>query len=282
MNCAKANLEGPDSPRPADSDPIRSSNSPFRVRLRAALTHAALSATLATVLVLLVSFVWYPSPLFELTKGRNIFFILVSCDIVLGPVMTLIIFNTKKPRVELVRDVAIIVVIQIAAMCYGVATLLEARPAYIVYNAGQFNVALANELTSLNGMMDPKGQADLPRAPWGGPKLVGTRSPEDPEEKNRLLSSAIDGKGDIFQMPSYYVPYSSVLPEVAAHSLSVEKFSAKLHLPQDLVVQATEHFSNRGLSVGLLPLVIKGVTAIAVVDAKSGDFLGIEALPPTH
>ncbi len=104
----------------------------LRKRLYAAGIHLAASAVLALVLVLLVTQLWYPSPLFKLANGRDIFFILIACDIMLGPVMTLVIFNVKKTRKDLGRDIAIIAVIQLSAMAYGLTTLLMVRPAYIV------------------------------------------------------------------------------------------------------------------------------------------------------
>ncbi len=248
-----------------------------KFRLRAAAIHLAISATVAIVLVLLVTTVWYPSPLFELAKGREIFLILISCDITLGPVMTLIIFNMRKPRAELVRDLAIIATVQLAAMIYGVSTLLQARPAYIVYNAGQFNVPLANEM--VDGKDDATA-AEAASAPWFGPKLVGAKLPSDVEENNRLLFSSVSGRGDVFQMPRYFVPYDDVKTEVIARMRTAVQIAKELHVERSAVESATASYAKKGASFGLLPLRVRTTIALAVVDRKTGDLLGIEPLPP--
>jgi len=282
-------------------------------RLRACGIHLAISAGLALILVLLVSRVWYPYPLFELAKGRDIFILLICCDIVIGPTLTLVVFNARKPRSELVRDLAIIGALQLAAMSYGMWTLLQARPAYIVYNGGQFNVPLAGELVddtpeTLSGAMGaggvdptapksnpgdtkapgdghPESQAKpdatprkAPPAPWFGPELVGTRRITDVHEHNRLLFSAVQGQGDVFQMPKYFVPYGEVKDDVIAHTRTVTELSRYLRYPQSEIEDAVTAYGKPGLNFGLLPVVIRSKVAVAVVDKKTGALLGIEPI----
>jgi len=246
----------------------------WKSRLKASGIHLATSATIAAALVTAVIFVWYPSPLFELAKGRDIFFLLLGCDIILGPVMTLIIFNVRKPKAELIRDVSIIACVQLGALGYGVATLLEVRPAYIAYNVGQFNVPLVSEMVA--------GEAEVPGYPvnpWWGPKLVGTALPKDREENNQLTFSAVTGRGDVFQMPKYFVPYESVKPEVCARARSAEQFARELQRNKADVEALAAKYASKGVPVGLLPLRVRTTVAAAVVNRDTGDFLGIEPLP---
>jgi hypothetical protein len=249
---------------------------PLAWRLRAAGIHVAISATIALLLVLAVTKVWYPAPLFELAKGRDIFLLMIGCDVTLGPAMTLIIFNIRKPRAELARDLAIIATIQLAAMVYGLSTLLEARPAYIVYNEGQFNVPLANEL--VDGT--EKGGADKSvGAPWFGPPLVGSRLPLGAEERNRLLFSSVGGHGDVFQMPRYFVPYAEVKREVASRARSPDALAKDMRLDPARIRAAVAGFARKGANVGYLPFVIRQALAVAVVSLPDGEFLGIVPLP---
>jgi len=247
-------------------------------RVRAAGIHLAVSVSVALVLVLLITRVWYPSDFFELAKGRDIFILMISCDITLGPALTLVIFNIRKPRSELVRDIAIIAAVQLSAMVYGVSTLLQARPAYIVYNVGQFNVPLANELVSDANTGD-EHSLDVPSAPWTGPKLVGARLPKDLEENNKLTFSAVSGRGDVFQMPRYFVPYGEVKAEVLEHTRGVDQLAKELRLDLPSLRSATARYSERGVDFGVLPLRIRTTLALAVVDRKTGDLLGIEPIP---
>ncbi len=253
--------------------------SPLHSRLLAAAVHLGVSATLALCLVVMVTKVWYPYPLFDIAKGRDIFLLLIGCDITLGPVMTLIIFNTKKPRRELARDVTIIALVQLAAMAYGVATLLKARPAYIVYNVGQFNIPLANELVAAPKGRTEEKDAAIPVAPWFGPQLVGAVLPKGVEDSNSLLFSAVSGGGDVFQMPRFFVPYSEVKSEVVSRARTVAQISKELHVTPEMVNREVASFEKTSPSIGFLPLVIRTSTALAIVDLGSGDLIGIAALP---
>ena len=247
-------------------------------RLQAAGIHLAVSATVALVLILLITEVWYPSRLFELAKGRDIFLLLICCDITLGPALTLVVFNIKKPRKELARDVAVIATVQMGAMIYGVSTLLQARPAYIVYNVGQFNIPLANELVS-DVSSGPDHSTVVPSAPWTGPKLVGSELPADREENNNLIFSSVFGQGDVYQIPRYFVPYDKVRQEVIAHGLLPSEFAKRFHFAAADIESATLSYRQKQLDFRVLPLRVRTTIAIAVVDAKSGDLLGIEQIP---
>jgi hypothetical protein len=251
-------------------------NPGFAARCRAALIHLMANAAVAVVVALLVTKVWYPAPLFELAKGRDIFLILVGCDIVLGPVLTLIIFDIAKKHRELVFDISIVVAVQVAALIYGITTLLSARPVYIVYNAGQFNVSLASEIVSDERATSPQSARTLP---WLGPELIGAKLPEDREENNRLLFSAVAGRGDVFQMPKYFVPYQDVKMDVVKRARSIEAIAAELGVERNTVVAVTGAYSRTGVPFGLLPLVIRHAVALAVVNSTTGELLGIEAIP---
>jgi hypothetical protein len=112
-------------------------------------------------------------------------------------------------------------------MVYGVSTLLKARPAYIVYNVGQFNVPLSNELVA-DANTGTDHSLTVPSAPWTGPKLVGARLPKDIQENNKLIFSAVYGRGDVFDMPRYFVPYDDVKQEVIARARGVDQLAKEL------------------------------------------------------
>lgn len=265
--------------QPACDCVVLSARKPLAARLRASGIHLAISATVALILILAVTNVWYPSPLFDVANGRDIFLLMIGCDITLGPLMTLIIFNIRKPRRELVRDLTIIGTVQVAAMAYGLYALLVTRPAYIVYDVGRFNVPLANELVAGT---EEGALGRSVSAPWFGPPLVGARLPQGTEESNRLLFSAVEGKGDVYQMPRYFVPYSDVQREVVSRAKSADALAKELYLEPARVRAAVAKFTQSGANVGFLPLILRQNMAIAVVRLPDGKFLGIAQLPPSE
>jgi hypothetical protein len=249
----------------------------LRSRLLATAIHLASSAALAAALVVLVMRVWYPGALFELAKGRDIFLLLLGVDITLGPLLTLVVFNVKKPRRELARDISIIAFVQLAAMAYGVTTILQARPAFIVYNAGQFNVPLATEL--LAGAASEAADGPAPAAPWWGPELVAAKLPDSIEERNAILFLAAGGGGDVFQMPRYFQDYGSARTEVASRARTPEALADELRVEPARVRAALARVAPSEAATGVLPLVVRRSTAIAVVRLPSGDWLGFAPLP---
>src|SRR5207248_3174204 len=62
-------------------------------RWRASGLHLLISATIALAVLAAMLLVWYPRPLFEAAGGNDLLFILVSVDVAIGPLITLLIFK---------------------------------------------------------------------------------------------------------------------------------------------------------------------------------------------
>ena len=84
--------------------------------------------------------------------------LVVSCDLVLGPLITFTIFDKRKPWPELRRDLAIVVALQLAALGYGLHTVIIARPVVLALEEDRFRVVAAP------GVLE----TELPRAPGQG------------------------------------------------------------------------------------------------------------------
>src|SRR6476646_7566094 len=87
--------------------------SSLHVRLKAALIHLVISALAVCTVLLLIIGVWYPGPLFYAAGGSKLITILATVDIIIGPCITLIIFDRKKK--ELWFDLGIVAILQAAA-----------------------------------------------------------------------------------------------------------------------------------------------------------------------
>src|SRR3569832_471507 len=97
-------------------------------RLKASGLHLAISLCIASAAALLVFTVWYPYPYREVSGGRELFVILTSVYVVLGPLITLAIFNRRESVRELTLDLSLVAMIQLAALAYGLWTDAVARP----------------------------------------------------------------------------------------------------------------------------------------------------------
>jgi hypothetical protein len=66
--------------------------------------HLGLSFVIFVVLAYLVIFVWYPSFFFDTDSGWRGMQIIVGIDLVLGPMLTLVVFKAGKPELKMGFD----------------------------------------------------------------------------------------------------------------------------------------------------------------------------------
>jgi hypothetical protein len=174
-------------------------------RWKAAGIHLSISVAIGLVVGVLLFGVWYPPPYFHAVGADVLVLLLVGVDVVLGPLLTLVVFKAGKRGLKL--DLAIIAVVQSIALVYGLSVVLESRPVFLVAATDRFVLVSAQDL-------DP---ADLAKATrpefrtlsWTGPRTVGAKGPEAGEAANDLLFSGLSGK-DIERFPEYYVEYADV------------------------------------------------------------------------
>ena len=240
----------------------------FRRRFLAAGIHLLISAAIAGAAAVLVFWLWYPGPFRRLAGGRDLFLLVTSVDVVLGPFLTLAVFDIAKGTAHLHRDLAVIALIQAAALVYGLHTVYVVRPVAMVFEVDRFRLVTAQDLTVEELAKGPPEYRTLPTT---GPWLLGTRAPERGAEHNDALFTALNGL-DIGYRPLFWQPYA----KSAANAIERSK-----PLPQLL-----EHYPHRGDDLRLrlrvlgtdeassrfLPTIARG-DWVAVID-KSGAVLG--------
>lgn len=172
--------------------------------MRAAALHFGGTVLVSLLAAALVFGLWYPFPYRELAGGRELFLLIVVADVVCGPLLTMVLYNPVKPRAELWRDLGLVVIIQLAALGYGLHVVWQARPVYLVQEVDRFKVIIAPQLLD-------ESVANLPAAlqpRWlGGPITVAIRDPEDAAEGNKVLFESVLGGRDYAERPEFYLPY---------------------------------------------------------------------------
>jgi hypothetical protein len=237
----------------------------FHAAFKAAITHLGLSILVALICAGLVFGVWYPFPYRELSGGRELFMLVVIVDIVCGPLLTLVLFNPQKPRGELIRDLGLVAIIQLAALIYGLWSVWQARPLFLINEFDRFKVVAAPEINQFDFTKLP---ASLQPKLWAGPITAGLRQPKDQAEREKVMFESVQGGADYAERPEFYLPYES---EVALASLKRAKPVVdflKRYPAQTAAV--TSIASSAGLTVEALQYVpiIARVDWIALVDKK--------------
>lgn len=175
-------------------------SSVMSVRFKAFLVHVIGSAVIA-LMALLVFRLWYPAPLHEALGVTHIFLLVLLVDVVLGPLLTLLVYKAGKKT--LVFDLAVIAFLQVAALGYGLWTVAEGRPAWIVFNADRFDLVSVVDLDTRRLDETPN---EYRQPAWTGPRWVAAVAPSDVEENNELTLESIFSGLDLPQRPNLYRP----------------------------------------------------------------------------
>jgi hypothetical protein len=109
-------------------------------RFTASFIHLSLSAVLLAILVSIVVFIWYPGALMFAGGAEQGLKIVVAVDMILGPLLTLVVYNINKPRKELIRDLSIIAIFQVSCLFVGMSLVYEQRPIAVVYSGNDFYI----------------------------------------------------------------------------------------------------------------------------------------------
>ncbi|MEC4747830.1 TfpX/TfpZ family type IV pilin accessory protein [Methylomicrobium sp. Wu6] len=193
-------------------------------RLHAFLIHLILSAVIAAVVMVIVFWVWYPAPLHEAVGVTGIFLLLMAVDVTIGPVITLIIYKPDKPSLKF--DLAVVALLQLCALSYGVNTVFAGRPAFIVFSKDRFEIARASDLDpdSVAKALQRGNQAAI--AGWAQPRWVAALPSLDPKRNQDILFSAVQGAPDWPLLPELYVPLAQVKEQILSRAKPLQELRA--------------------------------------------------------
>ena len=105
-------------------------------RYQAFAVHMAISLVIFFILLVCITQYWYPGILFDTGNGWKAIGMIVGIDLVLGPLLTLIVFNHNKSSLKF--DLAVIALVQTAALAYGTWTIHQTRPVALVLMTNKF------------------------------------------------------------------------------------------------------------------------------------------------
>lgn len=243
-------------------------------RWQAAGIHLGISAVVAAIVMGVLFLVWYPSTYFTGMGGEQLLYLLVGCDVVLGPLITLIIYKAGKKGLKF--DLAIIGMLQAAALTYGVMVAAQARPVYTAFVVDRFEVAAANEIDAdeLAKVTNPEYKT----LPWTGPKLVGALKPTNPDDQFRMAMAWGQGK-DLQHFPQLFVPYAEVAAEVGRRAQPISTLHRLNPEKKDEIDRLLRRLNVNEADIGFLAIKLKRVAHSVIVNRR-GDILAMAELSP--
>ena len=169
-------------------------------KLKAFAIHLSGSVTIIMGYLLLVFLVWYPYPYFMIEKVWDVIRIVVGVDVFVGPLLTLIVYRVGKASLKF--DLSAIIVVQLAALLWGVSVTYNQRPVYTAIVNDMFTVVSASEV-DLDSVTDPALKSSF----WSGPKLVYVDLPYTNEEYVRRGKENLASGQQFANYSQYYKPF---------------------------------------------------------------------------
>ncbi|KOR30951.1 hypothetical protein TI04_03300 [Achromatium sp. WMS2] len=245
-------------------------------RWKASAIHLGTSITVVLVIAGILLATWYPLEYIHAVGGLGLISILAGVDATVGPLLTLIIFKEGKKGLKF--DLTVIALVQIIAMGYGLHTMYQARPVFLVFTKDRFELVTAAEIPPQN-LADAKYE-QYRHLPLTGPITAAVKFPEDYKESQDMLFTALSTGLDYQNFPKYYVPYQELTTQVIAKGRFVDAW-----LPDSPTVhkKLSQYLRSHNLDksqVKFVALTAKKHDQIVVIDANSGSIHQILDIDP--
>ena len=239
-------------------------------RFKFFLNHLFISFLIALLVIVLVFFIWYPSPLAIAVGVTYIFLMLLIIDVILGPLLSLLVYKEGKKTLKF--DLSVIILIQISALCYGVFSIEQGRPAWLVYNVDRFELVRKNELINTN-IQQARPQFQQPS--WFKPQYVATEFAKDIQQRNDEMFAEVLGGISIAQRPERYVELTQAKTQIQQRALPLVELQQ--YNPKTDVEKTLAEYPKAD---AWLPLKANAVDMVVLVNKESASIIKIVDLRP--
>jgi hypothetical protein len=190
------------------------------MRIKAMLSHVFLSLIIFSVIISALVFVWYPTPYFSVSGGWQGIKIAAAIDLVLGPLLTLIAYDTKKSRQKLLGDLTVIVILQFSALAWGINTIYQQRPVAVVFWEWEKSFitvpALALEKQNIDLSYLKQFGSELP-------VLVYAVPPQTEKELKQMSENISEKKLPPHHQTDLYAPLKKYFNEIIDKGIDIKK-----------------------------------------------------------
>ena len=241
-------------------------------RIKFFLGHLLISVLIALLTTFLIFKVWYPQPLDKALGVGFIFIMMIAIDVIVGPLLGLLVYKEGKKTLKM--DLTVIILIQIAALSYGVYSIAQARPVWITFNHDRFELVRNNELKTEN-IADAKPQYQQPT--WLQPQYVAVKQATDPQEQQIEQMSAMLNGISIAQYPERYIALNQVKTQIQDQARDLSQLK---QWNDETIIQAI--INKYPQANGWLPLETYGLAMVILVNKEKAEVIKIVDLRPWH
>ena len=239
-------------------------------RLKFFLRHLAVSLLIALFVISIVFFVWYPSPLATAVGVTHIFLMLIAIDVVVGPILGFIVYKEGKKSLKF--DLTVVILLQLSALSFGVYSIAQGRPAWLVYNVDRFELVRKNELVDTNIQ---QAQPQFQQPSWFKPQYVATEFAKDIQQRNDEMFAEVLGGISIAQRPERYVELTQAKTQIQQRAQNLELL--KQFNDQQSVQKILAKYPKAD---AWLPLKATAVDMTVLINKEKGEVVKIVDLRP--
>ena len=226
-------------------------------KTRAWAVHLAISFCVLLPVFAVIVFLWYPGPFYAVQDAKRVVGVLIGVDLVLGPLLTFIVFKPGKKHLKF--DLAVIAALRIAALAYGTHTIWSERPRYVVFAVDRYEVLARLDVDFARVGLDGFGEAGA-----GGMTYAFAEMPLGQAFQRFQDGVLFGGQPDLERRPEFWRPLDG--PRIDA----VLAAAAPLNAYQSRGEGDYAALRDRAIALGLDP----DTAFVTPVVGKGGDFLG--------
>ena len=216
----------------------------------------------------LVFFVWYPFQLTTAVGVTHIFLMLLAIDVIIGPVLGLLVYQEGKKSLKF--DLTVIILLQLSALFYGIYSIEQGRPVWLVYNVDRFELVRKNEIVDQNiNQAKPQFQ----QASWLKPQFVATEFAKNTQQGNDDMFAEVLGGISIAQRPERYVELNKAKKQMQQREQKLEllqQYNNKTDVEKILAKypQATAFLPMKANAVDMTVLIDQKANVVKIVDLR--------------
>lgn len=229
------------------------------------IRHLLISFLCLLSLFFLIYFIWFVPPLINATGILSVFLILVLIDLIVGPFLGFFVYKEGKKTLKF--DLSIVVLLQICSFIYGTYIIVEARPVWIVYNLGKYDLVQSFEVIedNLNNALP-----EFKRKPILYPKYAAIRPLPNSERMKELQFGM-----SIVQKPERFVDISLAKLPIQEQAMNLNLL--KEYNEPDLVQKTLSKYPQANAFV---PLKANAVDMTVLIHKETAQVVKIVDLRP--
>jgi hypothetical protein len=162
---------------------------------------------------------------------------------------------------------AVIALLQLAALGYGLWTVFTARPVHLVFEYYRFAVVHAVDVPPELVAATP---AEVDALPLTGPTMLSIRSFKSADEQGKMTLQALGGLS-LAARPDLWQPYAAALPEIQKEAKPVVQLKSRFPGRAAEIDQLLAPFGAAAQSLVYLPVVGRKSFWTAVLDPATAE-----------